>query len=344
MSGSARRRAAVLAGALCAAVVAFAGAAGPHSLASAPPLWRRGAAPLPAVEAEAEATRALAPDAAAAGSSGGAGTGEAPPVAEAGGSAGNPAEQPAAAAEHAQAGPAAALAQSLTPLLPPVRVPKPQVPPGPRRVGLQAGHWLTDQVPDELRRLEHSTGATWGSVPEWRVNLDVANRTAAILRGHGYHVDVLPTAIPPAYLADAFVALHADGDLDGSGRGFKAAHSARRGPFEDHLVQVLVEEYGRTTRLPVDPKVTRNMLGYYAFSWSRYQAAAAPHTPAAILEMGFLTSAADRALLLGNPDVVALGVARGILRFLDEVPAGAPFAEDLLVPPFVRFRPTPSPG
>jgi hypothetical protein len=86
------------------------------------------------------------------------------------------------------------------------------------------------------------------------------------------------------------------------------------------------------------------MTGYYAFNSRRYCHAVAPGVPSAILEMGFLTSAADRALLLGNPDVVALGVARGILRFLDEVPAGAPFAEDLLVPPFVRFRPTPSPG
>jgi hypothetical protein len=345
MSGSTRSWAAGLVAALGVVSVVLAGAAGPHPPASSPLLPSEGAAPLPGVEAVAAAgTWVQEGEGAAAGSSAAAGTGEGPPSAEAGGSATNPADLPAAAAESAQAGPAAALAPPLTQRLPLVRVPKPEVPPGPRRVGLQAGHWLTDQVPDELRRLEHSTGASWGGVPEWRVNLDVANRAAAILRDHGYHVDVLPTAIPPAYLADVFVALHADGDLDGSGRGFKAAHASRRGPYEDHLVRVLVEEYGRTTHLPVDPRVSRNMLGYYAFSWSRFEAAAAPHTPAAILEMGFLTSAADRTLLLGNPDLVALGVARGVLRFLDEVPAGAPFAEDLLVPPSRRFRPTPSPG
>ncbi|MGH2352931.1 MAG: N-acetylmuramoyl-L-alanine amidase, partial [Chloroflexota bacterium] len=210
---------------------------------------------------------------------------------------------------------------------------------------LQAGHWLTDQVPDELRRLEHSTGASWGGVSEWQVNLEIANRAAAVLRTYGHQVDVLPTTIPAGYLADVFVALHADGNGDPTMRGYKAAHGSRRGPYEGRLVQTVLDEYGRATGLPVDPVVSRNMRGYYVFSWTRFQATAAPHTPAAILEMGFLTNAADRALLLGRPDVVASGVVNGVLRFLDEVPAGAAFAEDLLLPPFIRrsFR-TPVPG
>src|ERR671932_223980 len=118
------------------------------------------------------------------------------------------------------------------------------LPRGPRRIGLQAGHWLTEQVPDELRRLEHATGTSWGTVPEWRVNMEIANRAAALLRGYGYQVDVLPTTIPPGYLADVFVALHADGNPDGTARGFKAAHGARRGPYEERLVRVMMEEYG----------------------------------------------------------------------------------------------------
>lgn len=220
-----------------------------------------------------------------------------------------------------------------------VRVPKPTTPSGPRRIGLQAGHWLTELVPEELQRLEHATGASGGGVPEWRLNLDIANRAAAILRRHGYQVDVLPTAIPSGYLADVFISLHADGDANGIARGYKAAHGSRRGPYEDQLVRVIMEEYGRATGLPVDPMVSRNMLGYYAFSWSRFSSTAAPHTPAAILEMGFLTSAADRALLLAQPDVVATGVVNGVLRFLNEVPAGAAFANDLLVPPRRPFPP-----
>jgi hypothetical protein len=226
--------------------------------------------------------------------------------------------------------------------LAPVRVPHPDVPPGPRRIGLQAGHWLTSEVPEELHRLEHSTGTSGGGVMEWEVNLDVARRAAALLRAQGYQVDVLPTTLPPGYLADVFLALHADGSNDPATRGYKAAHGSRRGPYEDQLVQTVMEEYGRATGLPTDPSISRNMRGYYAFSWSRQQYSVAPHTPAAILEMGFMTNAADRSLLVGRPDVVASAVARGVLRFLDEVPAGAPFADDLILPPAIPFRPTPT--
>jgi N-acetylmuramoyl-L-alanine amidase len=225
--------------------------------------------------------------------------------------------------------PLAAVARALLP----VRVPRPVVPPGPRRIGLQAGHWRTGELPEELRRLENQTGTSGGGVAEWQLNLDIANRAAAVLRSRGYVVDVLPTVIPPGYLADAFVALHADGDTSGTARGFKAAHGSRRGPYEDELVRALVEEYGKATGLPQDSAITRNMLGYYAFSWTRFQSTAAPHTPAAILEMGFLTSPTDRATLLNRSDLVVAGVVNGITRFLDEVPAGAAFADDLIVPP-----------
>lgn len=245
----------------------------------------------------------------------------------------------AAPAPETPSGPLSGLAQVAQVLLP-VRVPRPVVPPGPRRIGLQVGHWRTDELPPELHRLEVQTGTSWGGVAEWQLNLDVANRAAAVLRGRGYAVDVLPTTVPPGYLADVFLALHADGDPAGVARGFKAAHGSRRGPYEDQLVRDVVEEYGRATGLPVDPAVTRNMLGYYAFSWTRIPYSAAPHTPAAILEMGFLTSAADRPTLLNRTDIVVTGVVNGIQRFLDEVPAGAAFADDLIVPPAPPFRPS----
>jgi N-acetylmuramoyl-L-alanine amidase len=215
----------------------------------------------------------------------------------------------------------------------PIRIPKPVEPAGPRRIGLQAGHWRTNEVPEALRRLEVQTGTSWGGYTEWQLNLDIANRVAAILRGRGYTVDIIPTLVPTNYLADAFVSLHADGDPAGAARGYKAAHGSRRGPYEDQLVRALLEEYGKATGLPEDFRISRNMLGYYAFSWSRFQWSAAPHTPAAILEMGFMTSAADRAVLLQRPNVVAEGVANGILRFLDEVPQSALFGEDLIVQP-----------
>ena len=59
------------------------------------------------------------------------------------------------------------------------------------------------------------------------------------------------------------------------------------------------------------------MLGYYAFS-RRLIYAIAPRTPAAILEMGFMTSQADLRTLLGRRNAVATGVARALTRFLSD--------------------------
>ena len=56
-----------------------------------------------------------------------------------------------------------------------------------------------------------------------------------------------------------------------------------------------------------------------------------------------MTNAADRALLVGRPDVVAEAIASGLLRFLDEVPAGMAFAEDLILPPLPPRHPQPTP-
>lgn len=224
-----------------------------------------------------------------------------------------------------------------------IRIPKPELPPGPRRIGIQAGHWLTAEAPPELRRLTDQTGTTWNGITELSVDLDIADRVATILRKRGFVVDVLPTTIPPGYLADAFVALHADSDGVGSASGYKIAHGSRRGPFEDRLVKDLSEEYGRATGLGVDPNVTRGMTGYYGFTWSRYQHAVAPHTPAAILEMGFLSNDDDRALLMENADEVAAAIANGIARFLAEVPRSEEFANDLVLPA-APFRPLASPS
>jgi hypothetical protein len=220
-----------------------------------------------------------------------------------------------------------------------IRVPRPVVPAGPRRVGIQAGHWLTAEVPDELSRLENMTGTSAAGIAEWQVNLDIANRVARRLRERGLQVDVLPTTVPAGYLADVFISLHCDGSHDSGPRGYKAAHSTRRGPYEDALLKAVIEEYGTVTGLPRDTAITRGMTGYYAFNWRRYTASVAPHTPAAILEMGFLTSPVDRSLLVGRPELVADGITRGIVRFLDEVPAEKLFAEDLYVPAFRAPRP-----
>ena len=225
-----------------------------------------------------------------------------------------------------------------------IRIPAPkEIPTGPRRVGIQVGHWKADQAPDELRRLIPQTGAEWEGVTEVEINLDVAQRVGIILNSQGIAVDILPTTVPIGYVADAVVALHGDSDGVGINSGFKMAHGSRRGPHEDALLAEIRAAYGEATGLEYDPlHISRNMTGYYLFSWSRFQHSVSPHTPAVILEMGYVSSDHDRALMLDRPDVVAGGVADGILRFLSKTPRSAIFGEDLVVPAFPA-RPTPRP-
>lgn len=217
-----------------------------------------------------------------------------------------------------------------------LRIPVPKnVPTGPRRVAIQAGHWKSDEAPDELRRLIPQTGAEWEGVTEVEINLDIAQRVGIILNSKGIAVDILPTTIPVGYVADAFVALHGDSDGVGSSSGFKMAHGARRGPYEDALLNDIKDAYGAATGLDYDPThISRNMTGYFAFNWSRFQHAVAAHTPAVILEMGYVSNDDDRALMLDRADLVASAIAAGITKFLDETPRSKLFGQDLVVPAF----------
>ncbi len=225
-----------------------------------------------------------------------------------------------------------------------VRIPRPAMPAGPRRIGIQVGHWMTDQVPAELgTRITFQTGTRWAGIDEVDVNMDIAQRMKAQLTARGYLVDIIPTTVPRGYLADVFVALHADGDETGQKSGFKIAHGSRRGPYEDKLVSLLRDEYAKLTGLDWDATgISRNMTNYFAFNWGRYQHAAAAHTPAAIVEMGFLSNGHDRDLMVNKAKGVATSIVNGIQRFLDEVPRSKIFGNDLIVPQ-QRGRPSPSP-
>jgi N-acetylmuramoyl-L-alanine amidase len=228
-----------------------------------------------------------------------------------------------------------------------IRIPVPKnVPTGPRRVAIQAGHWKTDEAPDELRRLIPQTGAEWEGVTEVEINLDIAQRVGVILNSKGIAVDILPTTIPVGYVADAFVALHADSDGVGVNSGFKMAHGSRRGPYEDALLDDIKNAFGAATHLDYDAlHITSNMRGYFAFNWSRFQHAVAPHTPAVILEMGYVSNDDDRALMLDHADVLASAIASGVMKFLDETPRSKIFGQELVVPAFPARpqRPSPTP-
>lgn len=190
-------------------------------------------------------------------------------------------------------------------------------PDGPPRVGLQVGHWKNNMLPDELQKLRGNTGSSGGGKDEWEVNYEIAKLTQKFLEAEGIQVDIIPSTVPPSYWADVFLAIHADGSLDPDKSGYKIA-----GPWRDVtgnsdiLVEILEEHYEEATGLLRDPMITKNMRGYYAFSWWRFDHAVHPMTTSAIVETGFLTNSADQNLLIGAPEVSAKALSDGIVEYL----------------------------
>src|SRR5436309_4973936 len=216
-----------------------------------------------------------------------------------------------------------------------VRIPKPKIDlKGARRVGIQIGHLDTTNVPKEYgTRIQFQTGTSWAGYKEVDVNEEIAERIATLLKAQGVEVDILPTTVPEGYLADAFIALHCDGDGVGELSGFKMAHSTRRNAYEDALLNSIKASYAKATGLPYDAAhVSRAMINLYSFNWSRYQHATSAFTPSTIIELGFLSNDDDRDILLNHADRVATGVGNGLLDFLDAHPRSKLFAEDLLIP------------
>ena len=180
---------------------------------------------------------------------------------------------------------------------------------GRTRVGIVAGHWESDSgavCPDGLREVD--------------INLDVAERTASLLRRAGYTVDLLAEFDPrlEGYQADVFLSIHADSCVPGLS-GFKVARlpDSRVGDQADRLVEALYREYAAVTGLePHLHTITYDMREYHAFR------EISPQTPGAIIEIGFMGE--DRDVLTRRADLVARGIARGITAYLreQEEPAG----------------------
>jgi hypothetical protein len=189
----------------------------------------------------------------------------------------------------------------------------------PYRVVLQVGHYKNNELPPQLSSLSGHTGAAGGGRTELELNLDVSARVAAALRARGVLVEIIPSTVPTGLTADAFIALHADGNGSRTTRGFKISTRWRSEVAQQDgmLVHALTDAYAAATGLPEDGGVTRNMRGYYAYSSWHPNYRISNLTPGAIVEMGFVTSAADRAVMYGQTDKVASGITTGILSFLN---------------------------
>ncbi len=229
---------------------------------------------------------------------------------------------PNAAAGPLPRSPPALIVPPAAPIPPPAVSPTPPPPsptPVPSRVGLQVGHWQIAALPRSLARLWDQTGTTAAGRTELAVNWDIARRTAGLLEQAGVQVDLLPATVPNGYQADAFVAIHADANFARPVRGYKIAPPWRTGVAwaAAELTAQLETAYAAATGLPRDTEVTDNMRGYYAInSWMGEDSRISAGTPGAVIETGFMTSAADRAVLFDQPDRVAAGIATGIERFL----------------------------
>ncbi|MFI5267556.1 MAG: N-acetylmuramoyl-L-alanine amidase [Chloroflexota bacterium] len=208
------------------------------------------------------------------------------------------------------------------------RAEPPTVAPGWARapvVGLQVGHWQAQWLPDEMADLRDNLGADRDGYKEVDANYSITQATAAALRAEGVKVDVLPATVPPGYQADAFVAVHADQDLGQHLRGYKVAASAvSQAKAESRLLASDIGgDYALETDLPPDihpEAITADMRYYFAFNWRYYKHAIAASTPAAIIELGFITNQTDRVVLFDHPEVAVQGLANGILRFLESQP------------------------
>jgi hypothetical protein len=190
-------------------------------------------------------------------------------------------------------------------------------PAGPARVALQVGHWKSNELPDELQRIRGNTGASGGGKAEWEVNYEIAMLAKDILEENGVLVEILPATVPKEYWADVFISIHADGSLDPQKSGFKAATPRRDMTGKaNSLLEAVETSYEKTTGLLKDPIVTRNMRGYYAFSYWRYDHAVHPMTTSLILETGFLSSPSDRKIIVDEPELASKGLTQGIISYL----------------------------
>ncbi len=207
---------------------------------------------------------------------------------------------------------------------PPTATPEPPTAtpePAPPHVGLQVGHWRIEEHADEMARLRLFSGAYYGGYDEWEVNMIIAEAAKERLEAAGVTVELLPAKVPIGYKADVFVSIHVDGVTGPEAetrRGWKVATPFRASPASEALAAAIAEVYPQVTGLPTDTEeASFNLRAYYAFAHYRYWHSIAPTTPAAIVELAFMTHPADRELIFGRPELLAEGLADGILAFLE---------------------------
>ncbi len=180
-------------------------------------------------------------------------------------------------------------------------------PSGPLPIGVVAGHF------GEQNGIRDPGATCPDGWEEVEINIEVAQRVVNLLHSFGYDVDLLGEYDDDllGYRGRALVSIHADSCTPPEASGFKVAHAEDSAipEEEDYLVACLTSRYQARTGLPFHRwSITPDMTEYHIF----YKIDR--NTPAAIIEVGFMGG--DRDLLEEHPDVVAQGVAEGILCFV----------------------------
>ncbi len=175
------------------------------------------------------------------------------------------------------------------------------------RIGIVAGHSGNDSGAVCSEAL--------GGFREVDINLNVASLTREDLVAQGYDVDLLAEFDPRLtnYNALALVSIHADSCeyINDQATGFKiaAAISTKYPEQTARLSTCLRNRYAAVTGLQFHSgSVTGDMTNYHAFS------EISPDTPAVIIETGFMNL--DREILTQHPDIIAKGIASGILCYI----------------------------
>lgn len=183
--------------------------------------------------------------------------------------------------------------------------PEPQATPTPHlpRIGIIAGHYGSD-----------SGAICEDGLMEVDINLNVAQQVVVLLSARGWDVQLLEEFDVRLndYQADALLSIHADSCGVSGKSGFKIARaeSSYIPGSEDRLVDCVSESYAEATGLQFDAyTITYDMTRYHAY----YEID--PNTPAAIIEAGFMLE--DRELLTERSDVVARGIADGLICFIE---------------------------
>jgi N-acetylmuramoyl-L-alanine amidase len=181
----------------------------------------------------------------------------------------------------------------------PPGTPRPQI-----KIGIVSGHWGND-----------SGAVCDNGTTEQEVNLSIATLVQQKLTALGFEADLLKEFDPrlSGFHAAALVSIHNDSCkfINDQATGFKvaAAMSSRDLNLANRLAGCLRDRYQQTTRMPLHNSVTNDMTLYHAFNEID------PNTTAAIIETGFLKL--DYDMLTKNTDLVATGVAEGIVCFIN---------------------------